>query len=356
MALNNTKKTPDFIFFLIALTVITWITGASVIQYQIESELAFESGFPGDANLWHFSGDTTNTSHTADSIVIKRVTNNESYATRKFDLPKINREKDKSLLVRGRINTLKIAPPQNIARAAAYMIWFHDDQNKTIRYITVQSLNGDAQSYDARRIVKIPEKSESFSIVLMNRDSKGEYELTSSNVSLISNTTLYNLVSPLVFISWIIAFAASAKWFFANIGYKSSLLAVSILAITIAGILLPESISQAYLVPAYKKVTSALHPTEKNTIIFYYKLWHFIVFFLIALFLSMKREKLDVTLVFIFIVLTIFAIGTEGLQLHLYHRSSRLSDIFIDISGVLLGTSLAYLYGLLRKIHQPYKS
>lgn len=349
MASNDNKQIPQFICFLIALTVITWITGASVIQYQIESELAFESGFPGDASLWHFSGDTTNTSYTTDSIVIERVTNNESYATRKFELPRINSAEDKRLLVRGRINTLKIGPPQNIARAAAYMIWFHDDQNKTIRYITVQSLNDDTQSYDARRIVKIPEKSKSFSIVLLNRDSEGEYELTSSNVSLISNTTLYSLVSPLVFISWIIAFAASAIWFFANIGFKSSLLAVSILAITIAGILLPESISQSYLVPAYKKITSVLHPTEKTSIIFYYKLWHFIVFFLIALFLSMKRNKLDVTLVLIFIVLTIFAIGTEGLQLHLYHRSTRLSDIIIDILGVLLGTSLAYLYGLRRE-------
>lgn len=339
-----TEPTPKgilhFLIALVSLTVATWAIGLLDIQYRTESTLAFESSFPGDTAAWKLGGDPSNISLTSSSVIIERVSAQHSYAMRKYPLPPAEIPVDRQLRVRGDISTLKQASRTKINAVAAYMIWFQDENDDTIQYTTIQALTGDFSEYRAERIVGVPTNAHAFTIVLINRDSDGTFELTDANVASVTKTELYQNISFVLFTLWLCMVVLSIVWLATRGGTKLGISVGAFLVLTLIGVLIPESITSNYILPTYKALTEMLSLSHSEPLGAYYKLGHFIFFFAVSLSLILNRHQLQLSVFILMLLLLTFAVATEGLQLHLYNRSTRLSDIGIDMSGVILATLL----------------
>ena len=332
-----------FLLALIALTGITWAVGLMDIQYKSETTLAFENGFPGDTAQWKLAGDPDNLTLSPQSVKMARVSGNRSYAMREFPLPDAEELVDRHLRVRGVITTVKQASRTRIEDVAAYMIWFQDKDDETIQYTTVQTLTGDFPEYRAERIVSIPKEARAFITVLINRDSDGSFELTDANVTVVEKTLLYKLISPSVFILWIFLVLLAVIWLIMKGGYKIGIAVGVFLTLTLIGILIPDSVTNNYIFPAYKKFAQILSLGHSEPLGVYYKIGHFLFFFAVTLTLVINRQRLQLSIGLTVLLMLIFAIATEGLQLHLYNRSTRLSDIGIDVSGIVLAVFVGLL-------------
>lgn len=352
-----TRETSNNVFLflvaLIGLTAITWAIGLLDIQYKSESTIAFNSGFPGNSEQWKLAGDPTNITLSANSVTISRISEQQSYAMREFPLPPPDVLLDRQLRVRGAITTLKQASSTTFDDVAAYMIWFQDQNNESIQYTTVQALTGDFAQYRAERIVSVPNEARSFVTVLINRKSDGAFELTDANVTVVETTLLYRIISPAVFFLWICLVLVAMVWLVINGGFRVGIAVGVLLSLTLIGILIPDSVTTHYIFPAYKQFAKLLSLDHSEPLGVYYKIGHFLFFFAVSLVLILNRERLQLSVSIVILFMLVFAIATEGLQLHMFNRSTRLSDVGIDIFGIAVAAliGLHFCTGTQKSIH-----
>jgi VanZ family protein len=346
---DSSSSAKAFLAVMVVLTAVTWAVGLLDIQYKAVATLAFENGFPGELSDWKPAGDPENITVSANSVRIDRNTDKQSYAMRVFPLPPAQDLAGRHLRVRGTLKTLSRATPIDPKRVAAYMIWFQDENQETIQYLTVQALTGDFPDYRAERIVSVPDNARFFVTALINRDSNGAFELTDADVTLVSTTVLYSLISPAVFAGWLTLLLVAMFWMIRSGSKKLGLSVSALLLLTFVGVLLPESITTLYLLPAYTKLSSILALENTEPMGHLFKVGHFVFFFVLSNVLVLNRQTLRLSASLILSFMLVFALATEGLQLHLFDRSTRLSDIGIDLAGILSGwliaTSLQNLFG-----------
>lgn len=342
-----------FLMAMIIMTAITWGVGLLDIQYKSEGSLAFDDGFPGALSDWTPAGDPLNITLSEAAVRIERNSPERSYAMRTFPLPPAEELNSRYLRVRGQIATLTQATPIEPERVAAFMIWFQDEANEPINYLTVQALTGDFPKYRAERIVNVPDEARYFVTTLINRESDGAFELTDASVELVSTSTVYRLISPLIYSTWAVMLIIAMLWLVHNGSWAIGVTVTALLALTLVGVLLPESVTTAHILPAYQKLASALSFQHTEPLGVAYKIGHFIFFFALSLILMLNRHSLGLSAFAILAFMIVFALATEGLQLHLFSRSTRLLDIGIDLAGVILGWIIASaLHALIRPSHR----
>lgn len=354
MIRSNSNKTWFFLTALLGLTALTWAVGLLDIHYKSETTVAFEGGFPGDSEQWKLAGDPGNITLSTSSVTIHRSTAERSYAMREFSLPPAEELLNRQLRVRGEITTLKQASRTKTEDVAAYMIWFQDQDAEIIQYVTVQALTGDFSEYRAERIVSVPDNARSFITVLINRESDGSFELTNAEIAVVEATWLYQIISPTIFLFWACLVLLAVIWLVRNGGYKIGIAVGVFLALTLIGILIPESVTSNLIFPAYKKFAQMLSLGHSEPLGIYYKIGHYLFFFAVTLTLILNRQRLQLSVLIILLLMLVFAVATEGLQLHLYNRSTRLSDIGIDIAGV--ATALLLGLSLLARAKKPIRT
>lgn len=347
---KTSAKPKVFLAAMIVLTAVTWAVGLLDIQYTTESTIGFAEGFPGDTSEWDPAGDPANIVISEQGIRIERNTAERSYALRSFALPDPAQLQGRNLRVRGLLTTLSRAAPIERERVAAFMIWFQDEEREPIQYITVQALTGDFPTYRAERIVSVPVDARYFVTALINRDSSGSFELTYADVQVVSTSAAYRIIGPILIALWILLLGLATLWVTRRGSLKTGAAIGILLVLTLIGILLPESVTYNYVLPIYQKLASLLSLEHAEPLGIVYKFGHFVFFFLVALCLLLNKRSLRLSVLMILAFMAVFAVATEGLQLHLFSRSTRLLDLGVDLSGVVLAWIVATVIGsFLRK-------
>jgi len=335
--MNWPKPGPShFLGALILLTAFTWALGLLDIQYKSVSTLGFTDGFPGAISDWRADGDPGNIILAENSVQIERNTPNRSYAKRTYELPAAQELAGHQIRVRGEITTVKRATPIEKKNVAAFMIWFLDENRETFSYLTVQELTGDFNHYRSERIVSVPDNARYYSATLINRDSDGAFKLTNASVDLVTTSMAYQIISPIMMILWFICVLTTVIWIARHGSRTLSATMAALLVLTLLGIVIPDSVNTQFILPAYKNLASRFSMEGYTALVVFYKLGHFLFFFTVALCMFLNRQRLRISALMIFAYMAVFAIATEGLQLHLFSRSTRLSDMGIDLGGVLL--------------------
>ncbi|MGQ7846326.1 VanZ family protein [Granulosicoccus sp. 3-233] len=323
--------------------MLTWALGLLDIKYHLDGSVAFESGFPGDVSAWQRAGDWSNIDIEDDRISVTRETDNRSFAKRSFPLPVGEYPSSSKLRIRGTLETLGITetPADSDGRGAAYMVWLQDADDEVKRYLTIQDLTGERERYEAERIVSIPDDVAAFTLVLNSRDSGNSFSLTNASVDLISITPIYKAGILLLVIAWLAIFAMGAIWIYKR--GSRTLFITSSLLITgiIVGVMLPETATVGVVDPAFKTISHLIPAFDLEAAHSTYKIGHFLFFLLISLVLGWHARSLPASGVILVLLLFLLAIASEGMQLHLFNRTTRLSDLGIDGAGILLGWLLA---------------
>ncbi len=331
------RKFHAFIVLMAVVTAMTWALGLLDVKYKVESTAAFPNGFPGDTSLWQPAGDWSNVDIDDTQITVRRDTVNRSYAKRTFDLQEEEGRSDFKLRIRGTIKTAEHVIDPADERGAAFMIWLEDDQGEVFRYLTVQEMKGAHDTYQAERIISIPDSVRSFTLVLNSRDSTSSFSLVDASVEMLSVTPLYRLGSALLLCSWLILFAISAKWLVQHASPSLSMTAGFLVVCIIIGVMLPESATNGVVDPLFDAIAGKFPAFANFDAKSLYKVGHFLFFCLITLVLIRNARSLSISKTTLIVLLLLLAVASEGMQLHLFNRTTRLSDLGIDAGGILLG-------------------
>lgn len=336
---------------LVVVTVLTWTLGLLDVKYHLDGDLAFQNGFPGDTSQWQPAGDWSNVVIDDLAIAVTRKTNNRSHVKRTFAFPDNADLSSNKLRIRGTVQTQDFEEivPDNDGRGAAYMVWLEDADGEVLRYLTIHNLTGEQALYQAERIVSIPENATAFTLVLNSRDSVNNFSLTNASAELISVTPIYKAGIILLAIAWLLVFALSAKWIF-KYGSRSLFVTSTLLIIgIIAGVMLPESATDSVITPIFDAISNIIPAFDQGAEQSTYKVGHFLFFFLISMVLSLNAKTLHLNAAMLLILLFLLAIASEGMQLHLFNRTTRIFDLWIDGAGILLGWLVATVINHLRK-------
>ncbi len=347
--MTDSRKIHLFIASMVVVTLLTWTLGLLDIKYSLDSRFSFKDGFPGDTTLWHPAGDWANVDISDEAVSILRNTEGRSYAKRRFILPDITDPASKKLRIHGTLETLDRGADNGDERGAAYMVWLEDDDGEVLKYLTIQELTGSQDAYEAERVISLPDSVKAFTLVLNSRDSADSFSLTDASAELISTTLLYRISSYFLVICWIAIFLASGKWLYQNASRGLFVTGSLLVAGIVIGVMLPENMTIGIVNPVFDAIASRIPSFDLDAAQSTYKVGHFVFFFFIALVLALNVRSLPLKPSLLVVLLLLLAVASEGMQLHLFNRTTRLSDLGIDTAGIMLGWLTAFLIGLVRK-------
>lgn len=338
-----------FILAFIVSTVLTWLLGLSELKYQQQSLIGFETPFPGDLNQWQRAGDWSNIVFDDEKITINRLTDNRSLAKRLFQLPQPLQHAEVKLRVQGAVKTETYIENSQDDKGAALMIWIQDDKEEVLKYYTVMNLTGERDTYAGERIVRLPETAAAVILVLNSRDTSSSFSLLDAKIETVTTThAYYGFIACLLLLWMALAFFAG-RWLLRNLSTKLALLAGSLITMIVAGVLLPDHLTTPFVDPLFKQLAQSWLPASYDNAESTYKVGHFLFFFFITLLFMLNSQSLPITKAHVLVLMIILAVATEGMQLHLFNRSTRLFDIAIDCSGILLAWMLVVIYNFAKE-------
>ena len=327
---------------MVLATVFTWGTGMIDFGYDEGQVIGFADGFPGAAATWQTGGDPGSVTVSAGQVRIARTGDQRAYAARRFALPPGLAQDGSLLRVSGRVTTLRKAGPQEPENIAALMLWFLDSAQQPFDYLTVRSLHGTEPCYEGARVVDVPDDAHHLVIAMLTRDSDGHFALTEASARQIATTSRFELVQGILLGSWGLLLLTAGYWVLWRIRWWTAALLLTLLAATFVGVLLPESATTGVLQPLYRRAAAVVSVSSDRPLAVLFKLGHFGFFLAVTLVLLIVRSGIELRTITILQFMVLLALATEGLQLHLFNRTTRLSDIGIDLLGIALAWALVF--------------
>ena len=320
------------------LTSVTWYLGGVDWKYLDHGSLAFSDAFPGPAEDWQNHGDETNIVIAEEGVRLSRTTDNPSYA--KYPVKSLDIPNNKTGQIRVTAS-VKVETEDSIEEGAgaALMSWFMDSSEESVlEYRTVIPLRVaiDKSVISSQRILAIPEGSPFFYLAFINRESNGSYLLTDAALEMVSESISYLFAVGSLFLCWLLVIIVLVF----TLWKKSSKLHASILLVTILIIVL--GVTWPERVDGWLSLNVDRWAVTDNSWDWIYKFGHFALFFAISLHLLCYRIRLGLARWYCFCVLGLFAIATEGMQLHFIQRTTRWTDILIDVAGICAAVILVW--------------
>lgn len=341
-----------FILVFAVCTLATWALGLSNAKYTQQAFIAFDNGFPGDIDLWQRAGDWSNVEFSDEKIKVNRTTDNTSFAKREFALPESSGKNSARLRVTGTIDTETYVEDSSDDPGAALMVWIQDSNEEVIKYSTISDLSGQLDQFKAERIVSIPADAVAVSLVLNSRESTSGYSLTDASLETITITPLYIGCISILILAWLLIFGIASYWVYKNLATKIAIAALTLLAGTVAGVLMPEGIAIPYINPLLEFLGTSFAHSDHALTEFAYKIGHFVFFFFVSLLFMLNSSSLPISKIQILLLMLLLAIATEGMQLHLFNRTTRLSDLGIDTSAIVFGWVISSIITSLKNRNQ----
>lgn len=353
--IKKSSESVVIVFVIVAIisTLTTWALGLIEIGSDESTPIGFTNGFPGDTENWGRKGDWESMAFSDDAIFIQRKNEQQSSAYRTFKFPETENIHEYRLQVEGAIENQTIDLGFEIETLenpmAALMVWVHGADDEILQYRTIQDLDQAVLSYEAKRSVSLPEGSQAVSIVLATRGSVAGFMLLDASMQLIKESSASFYVKSFIGVLWLILLLLALFW---TVMRTSLTFAFAVLAVCLAigvGIVLPDSVSSRLLLPLQLKLSSLGGGFENNWMETLFKSGHFFFFLVASFVLFLKRRALGISSLLLLVLLLTLALATEGFQLQLYDRTTRLTDLIIDLSGVAAGA----LFAILLRIWKP---
>jgi len=335
---------PLHLLYLIALcaaTLTTWVASQNITHFKQLGPVAFQDGFPGDLEQWSRRGGWENILFKQDSIVVNRDIDKSSYAFRTFALTPSEDRAEQMLKVTGSVNTILKKPATDNSDGGALMLWLQDESDKVVRYLNIGKLDGLSDNYEVSRIVALTDNITRFSLVLTNKQTSAEFALVNASVSLLTEQPVFIKVRAAIFLAWSLLLVIALYYLYTHASGVMFAVITGVISLTIAGVLMPETISSGTVKPVYNTLQNMLGLTGDEILEYAYKIGHFVFFFLSTFILLLYRKQLRLPVWEIYFLVILFAIATEGLQLYLSDRTTRVSDLLIDFSAIVAGAMLA---------------
>lgn len=328
---------------LVAVTAAVWALGLVGDRYDAGPPLAFADGFPGAVDGWVRNIEDPGLVVDANGVELLGTVPGERYAKRAIPLPAPAERPSGGLLrVRARTETLA-APADDVPwQRPLVMIWVVDDaaDDGPIDFRTVADVPGRLGTHFGERVIQIPPEADSLWLTFQGRDSGGSYRLSGASLELVApNPGRLTLLAGVAAVAALLGLAALVRLVRRG-GRWVAIALVVVFAGTLVGILVPESISTGLLRHRLGDVAFSLPKIGRVEFRDLYKVGHFGFFLAGALVAFAARGRLGLSRTRLGLLFATLAVATEGVQLHLFDRTTRGSDVLVDLAGVALAALL----------------
>ena len=339
-----------FLYGLFAVTVLTWVANQNITQYKQIGPVAFQNGFPGDLTQWSGQGGWENIVFEQDGIKLQRNVDKASYAVRTFALAPSNNRAQEKLDVTGFIKTITKKPATETSSGGAFTIRLQDDSDKVVKYILIGKVDGTQDDYEVSRIFNLTENITRFSVVFYNKKSSAEFALVDASVSLVTELPAFSFARVAIFLAWSILLLIALYYLFTHASITMFGVITAVIMLTFIGVLMPETIRAGAIRPVYDTVQNLTGLSNDLGLVYAFKVGHFVFFFLSTFILLLYRGPLKMLAWEILLLMFLFAIATEGLQLYLLDRTTRITDLIIDFSAIFTGAILTVMIVTIKAI------
>jgi len=198
----------------------------------------------------------------------------------------------------------------------------------------------DARGARGSGFMDVPERATGLSLRFHVRPGTGSFHFTAEPVRLMTGAPLYPAVLVVTGALWITLATVLLGCLWRRSGTLSSLgMLIGLAAVTIG-----VSVSEAAPFQAYRHVAemmAALSAHVPGGRLGLFKGGHLFVFFALGVVAGLCRPALSAGYGQTVLALLLLACASESLQRHLVDRTALVADVFIDLTGALLGLALA---------------
>ena len=181
------------------------------------------------------------------------------------------------------------------------------------------------------------------------------WRLDSVSLSWVALNETYPRMVKVLWIAWTLVALALLFFLVKRVGWKARVVLTLLIGSLLTGILLQQSLLGNIILTINQFLMLWLPKNIAAEAFFIQKAGHFIAFAALGLLALTQQKRLRLSafdLVFFFLIL---AFATEAMQRHIPKRSSSIEDMLIDISGVLAGCLIFWVFKALLSLRRLAK-
>ncbi len=321
------------------LTLLTWILGVAIpkhvpISFQLPIANFDEPG------AWTIDGEPDSVKFTDNGISVSVDSHINTFASFEFDRRSLGREVESGIRISGDVS-YDISYNKN-RRTLGGAIWLieYADEPKALRQLFLHRyLNGRSGTERWSKVAFPNQNAQKFGLKIGLGQNAGTISLSNPSIQIVKTWPPFQWIFYSVIIAWFM-YWLRVGYHFIESGNGPLLCVPAVLSLIIGlGVLLPSD-SLTFLL---KPINIAMHkyglanPDWIPVGFSAGKLGHVLGFALFAFVALLMRKRFNLSVLQMTTAFLLLAIATEGLQLFLPDRSTRIVDVIFDGAGVLIG-------------------
>lgn len=223
------------------------------------------------------------------------------------------------------------------SRTVFHLNW-QDESNKT-QYASITRANEFWGDIKVDTIVRLPGHVDEVGLTL--RVKRNEiWQLSSVSLQAVEIGNHYYLAVAVLVGAWLAWAYAFVKLLWHYGARKVILMMLVLVPVIILGGVASSSNLQSLFMPLLSHLLEPAQGGSARLFVHFMSFSHFIAFFILALLLSPLWLSNLITLAWFCFFILLVGLATESLQAHIIGRSSQLSDLLVDMYGLLLALVL----------------
>lgn len=348
--LSSMLKSGIKVLVLLIMFVLTISMANRIHQYEVTGgELLVNRSFDSDLKSWHKVGDVTTVLDESQRVVQLKSEQSQKIVSIKQTLENIQ----KGSLVRF-VATMKTQDISkgNQAWQVARIIFVAIDENGQSLFNATHALTvrtGTTDWTDASKVFSANSNTSKYSVEIQLVNVTGTAWVKDISLRSVEETRYYRLFHSATVFLWVMVLL----WFLASYWSKFCISKRGIVIIVMVILALLGTLTPADLKHDVIDAMKLFMPWIEGEPIFS-RVGHFLVYSVISIAVFWKIQSGRLLLTFIGLLI-LFAMATEILQYLVEGRTPRISDFYVDASGIILGLFISRFF-LPRRIHKIHSN
>lgn len=220
---------------------------------------------------------------------------------------------------------------------------------------TVVKLKNTSPIQSYSKVFYLNKKVASVVVNVRFLNAKGRFSVRSPELSILAELPKYKNVKMFLFVFWSLVALCLTIWFLRVLPIKTFVWICVWSVLVILGVLIPGGIISGLNTEIFDVLPRGIAASVQTLSTFFFgsfdsnspsagisKIGHFLVFLLIGILVGKSFRTIGIA--YGIALMTVFAIVTESLQTLVFGRSTSLRDVYIDLSGGLLGITVGIGY------------
>lgn len=326
------------VLVLLLLFALTILIPNSIDQYEISGdEFLINNRFEQKFNNWHVAGDVTIVKKKLQTVLQLKSDNNQKIISIKQTLGNIRKGQSVQF-----VSAMKISDVEqgNKAWKAARIIFVALDENGGSIYNVPHILiakNGTSDWENISKVFVAISHAAEYYVEIQLVNVTGEMWVKDISLRPVEETQSYRNFQGIILFLWMgVLFWMLITYQHTIFASKWNFLIITMIVIALSGALVSADLKHSVM-EVLKLVLPWVEEEES-----FFRVGHFLVYCMLSIIVFWKTESAR-QVIFSSLLIVLFAMATEILQFLVDGRTPRISDFYIDLSGIALGLFISLI-------------